>query len=113
MKLMIGAVAVLTTLSLAGPGQAAGKRAPVCLTASQVTSTSVVSDQVVLFHMSNGVVWRNTLRRACPSLKLENGFSEEIRGGEICANMQMIRVLRRGTPCFLGDFTLEPPRAPK
>jgi hypothetical protein len=110
MKALPSVLAFVLAASVASPGQAAARRAPVCLTASQVASTSVVSDQVVLFHMSNGVVWRNTLRRACPSLKLENGFSEQINGGEICANMQMIRVLRRGTPCFLGDFTQE--RAP-
>lgn len=110
MSVLPSVLAAVLAASAAGSGQAAGKRAPVCLIASQVASTSVVSDQVVLFHMSNGMVWRNTLRQACPSLKFENGFSEEIRGGEICAKMQMIRVLRRGTPCFLGDFTLEPRR---
>ena len=76
-----------------------------CLDASHIANTSVISDQVILFRMDNGQVWANTLRRACPGLKFENAFSEEIRGGAICANAQMIHVLRRGTPCFLGDFT--------
>jgi hypothetical protein len=87
----------------AGPSTARAQR--VCLDASHIMNTVVVSDQAILFYMDNGQVWTNTLRHACPGLKFENAFSEEIRGGEICSNAQMIHVLRQGTPCFLGEFT--------
>jgi hypothetical protein len=36
----------------------------------------------------------------------------EINGGEICANAQVIFVLRSQTPCYLGEFTphAKPPK---
>ena len=107
MNLMQAAAAVVLAAGAAAPGfaQTHSARETVCLTASHISSTTVVSDQVILFHMNDGTVWKNTLRRACPGLEFENAFSEEIRGGEICSNAQMIHVLRRGTPCFLGAFT--------
>jgi hypothetical protein len=91
----------------------AGSAAPsgagtVCLDAAHIANTAVISDQVIRFYMDNGQVWTNTLRRACLGLKFENAFSEDIRGGEICSNAQMIHVLRRGTLCFLGEFTPYP-----
>jgi hypothetical protein len=100
------ALALACSSAWAADGSATpGRARPTCLDASHIASTSVVSDQVILFRMDDGRVWSNTLRRACPGLKFEQGFSEEIRGGEICSNAQMIQVLRRGTPCFLGEFT--------
>ena len=100
------ALAAWGTASAAEAGPAApGSDRPVCLNAGHLASTSVISDQAILFRMDDGQVWINTLRHACPGLKFENAFSQEIRGGEICSNAQMIQVLRRGTPCFLGEFT--------
>jgi hypothetical protein len=100
------ALAACSAAWAAEPGSAtSGGDRTMCLDASHIASTSVISDQAIMFRMDNGQVWTNILRRACPGLKFENAFSEEIRGGEICANAQMIHVLRRGTPCFLGQFT--------
>lgn len=76
-----------------------------CLVAGHIDHTVVVSDTVILYYMKGGKVWQNTLPKACPNLKLENAFTEDIRGDAVCANAQSIRVLRRGTPCTLGDFT--------
>ena len=80
-----------------------------CFAPSQIRSSTPISDREILFHMANGKIWKNTLRANCPGLKFENGFAWEIRGGEVCANFQTIYVLRRGTPCFLGDFTAYTP----
>ena len=107
-------IALLAAAALVAPGApTTPHRSLVCLPASSITGTSVVSDEAILFHMDDGTVWRNSLQRACPGLAFENGFSEEIRGGEVCSNQQLIHVLQRGTPCFLGAFTPEarPPRA--
>ena len=108
MKVALSGLAFVLVMA-AGTG-AHARTAPVCLTASKIAGTSVVSDRAILFHMDDGSVWRNTLRRPCPGLAFEQAFSEEVRGGEICSNQQTIRVPRRGGWCFLGAFTLDRPR---
>jgi hypothetical protein len=45
-------------------------------------------------------------------MKFEAGIAWEIRGGEICSNMQVFYVLRRWTPCMLGAFTPYTPPVP-
>lgn len=99
--------------ALAADMPAPAKSANVCLDASFVDHTSVISDREILFYMKNRKIWKNTLKSTCPGLDFENGFSEEIRGDSICSNMQTIFVLRRGTPCSLGEFTAytPPPKA--
>lgn len=79
----------------------------VCLSAGSIDHTSYPDDRTILFYMNSGKVrvWRNDLPRECPGLKFEQGIAYEIRGGEICSNMQVVYVLHRWTPCFLGAFT--------
>ncbi len=87
----------------------------VCLSAGSIDHTSYPDDRTILFHMNGGKVriWRNDLPRECPGLKFEQGIAYEIRGGEICSNMQVVYVLNRWTPCFLGAFTpYTPPPKP-
>ena len=88
------------------------ERNNVCIQPSFVDHTTVLSDSEILYVMKNGKIWKNTLQRACPGLKFENGFAQVIRGDSICSNMQIIHVLRRGTPCSLGAFTpyTKPPK---
>jgi hypothetical protein len=110
-------IASLTLVfALALPAAAWADTAPansnhICIDGADVNYTSIPDDQTILFHMNNGKVWRNTLRRSCPNLKFERAFSQVIRGGEICANAHMIRVLHEGNICALGDFSLVPPPA--
>ncbi len=103
----IATVALAAAVAASGATSTSHKNL-VCLSAGSIASTAVVSDEAILFYTDDGMIWRNTLQRACPGLAFENGFSEEIRGGEVCSNQQLIHVLRRGTPCFLGAFTPEP-----
>jgi hypothetical protein len=90
----------------AGADSSAAASGPACLEASSVSSTGVIDDRTILFHMRNGTVWKNTLRQSCPNLKFRRGFSQIVRAGEICANKQIISVLGTNNPCQLGDFTL-------
>ena len=78
---------------------------PQCLWPPMIRQTTIVDDNTILFQMTDGKVWKNTLRDRCFGLKLEGGFSYEVRGNEICANMQTIRVLRQGSFCELGEFS--------
>ena len=106
------AVSALALIAL-GWTEAAAAKSHVCIDGADISYTSEPDDQTIVFHMNNGRVWRNTLRQTCPNLKFEQAFSEVIRGGEICANEQIIRVHETGNICALGDFTLvSAPRKP-
>ncbi|MBU6297727.1 MAG: hypothetical protein KGJ79_06280 [Alphaproteobacteria bacterium] len=99
------AVALLTVVPSVNAEPPAANN--VCLDAGNIDHYSFPDDKTILFHMNGGKVriWRNDLPRACPGLKFEQGIALEIRGGMICSNMQVVYVLRRWTPCFLGAFT--------
>ena len=86
----------------------------VCLDMDHIDHTSVVDGRTILFYVKGGKVWKNTLPKECPSLKFERAFSQEITTGQVCANKQMIRVLRTNVRCSLGDFSpyTPPVRAP-
>ncbi len=79
----------------------------VCIRTSDISGMSYPDDKTILFHMNGGPVkvWRNDLPRTCQGLKFEQGIAWNIWGGEVCENMQVFYVLRRGTPCMLGSFT--------
>ena len=86
----------------------------VCINPGNINHLSYPDNRTILFHMNGGKVriWRNDLGRDCPGLKFEAGIAWEIRGGEICGNMQTFYVLRHWTPCGLGAFTPYTPPAP-
>jgi len=98
----IGVAALLTAPITAQPAP----RNNVCIHANDIDGMSYPDDHTILFRMRAGRVkmWRNELPRACPGLKFEQGIAWNIWGGEICSNMQVFYVLRRGTPCMLGNF---------
>jgi hypothetical protein len=114
MKMLVVAFAAsccASSLAAAGEPMPASE---VCLQAGHINNTVVVDGRTILFHMNDGKVWKNTLGSECPGLKFERAFSEEIRGGTICSNRQMIRVMHRGNWCSLGAFTpYTPPPATK
>jgi len=78
----------------------------ICIRTSDVDSMSYPDNRTILFRMNHGPVkvWRNELPRECNGLKFEQGIAWTIWGGEVCSNMQVFYVLRRGTPCLLGTF---------
>jgi len=79
-----------------------------CINPTEITKQSILSDQEIRFELRNGEVWLNTLPRACPGLKFQQGFSWEVRGTLVCSNQEMIRVKDEGTPCMLGEFARLP-----
>ena len=78
----------------------------VCIRTSDISSMSYPDNRTIVFKMNAGPVkvWRNELPRECNGLKFEQGIAWNIWGGEVCSNMQVFYVLRRGTPCMLGTF---------
>ena len=87
----------------------------ICIDTSRIDHLSYPDDHTILFHMFGGPVkiWRNDLPHECQGLKFEQGIAWNIWGNQVCSNMQVFYVLRRGTPCMLGAFTsYTPPPAP-
>jgi hypothetical protein len=79
--------------------------ANVCLQTIDIDTTTVPDANTILFHMKDGRIWKNTLVNACPELGF-NGFEYVSRpSGEICGNLQSIRVIHSGAVCLLGPFT--------
>jgi hypothetical protein len=79
-----------------------------CINPTEITRQKVLSDQEIQFELRNGEVWVNRLPHACPGLKIQQGFSWDVRGTLVCSNQQMIRVKDEGTPCMLGEFARLP-----
>ena len=79
--------------------------APICLRATDIDSTSISDNHTIIFRMNNGARWKNVLQAECPGLRVAGGFDYAIRGGEVCANEQPIRVRGMPATCFLGPFT--------
>lgn len=104
---LVGAVtavgALLTSVALADPPP---RQKSICIHTQDIDGMSYPDNRTILFRMRGGPVkvWRNELPRECPGLKFEQGIAWNIWGGEVCSNMQVFYVLRRGTPCMLGNF---------
>ena len=70
------------------------------------------SDQNILFHMRDGTIYRNTLRKECPSLRKENRFSYPVEALRPLCSGNLIAVLvdygfgdlDMGLTCPLGVF---------
>ncbi|MEZ5937359.1 MAG: DUF6491 family protein [Hyphomonadaceae bacterium] len=83
-----------------------------CINPIHIRKQEIVSDQEIRFVMAGGDVWVNNLPHRCPGLKFQGGFSWEVRGSQICSNIDVIHVLDMGTPCRLGEFSkLDPEKA--
>lgn len=116
---------LLPLLLLAGPAlaQTAAKPAPKpvsCIDSDQIEGREGESDRTILFRMSGGITYRNTLRGACPGLAEVGGFrflATEQQGTRLC-NGDLIRAvdpvgaratgIRSYAACPLGDFTEVP-----
>ena len=84
---------------------ALGQSGDICIQTNGIDHTSVPDSRTILFHMKDGRVLKNALRNACPELRF-NGFEYDASpSGQICGNLQSIRVIRTGAVCLLGPFT--------
>ena len=104
---LILAAAGVAAMSISSAYADPPARNRVCLQTSSINGMSYPDNKTIIFHMNGGPVktWRNDLQRECPGLKFEQGIAWNIWGNEVCSNMQVFYVLRRGTPCMLGNFT--------
>jgi len=101
----LAAAAVLLASSAAVEVQRqASSPAAVCLNARNIQRTEIQDDRTILFHMRDGKVWQNRLRRICPMLKTSS-YTQVLHNDQVCSNQQFIHVTQTGDTCALGDFT--------
>ena len=104
----------LALLLAAGSAQAPAQTpapAPTCLRTDRIHHTVVPDNRTILFFMHGGEVWKNTLPAACVGLDFPGGFEYATFHDEVCANSEVIRVLKHGNFCRLGAFSAaEPPK---
>lgn len=105
MKIALACVLTLAAYGAAAAADTESRPAPKCLAPQQIRETRPISDTEILFTLSDGSKWVNTLPAKCSGLKFEGGFIWDVHGDTVCANLQTFRVLRRGTPCMLGTFS--------
>lgn len=102
---LAGAAFVLaSSVDLVGAQAPASSPASVCLNARNIQRTEVQDDRTILFHMRDGKVWQNRLRRVCPMLKT-SPYTQILHNDQVCSNQQFIHVTQTGDTCALGDFT--------
>jgi hypothetical protein len=108
--LLAGSLLLLASSSVTPVQAPAPSASPGCLSASNIQRTEVQDDRTILFHMRDGKVWANRLRRICPMLTT-SPWTQVLHTDQVCANQQFIYVARTGDTCSLGEFSpVEPQR---
>jgi hypothetical protein len=113
MKMLLATAAMFIGLGSALQAQPAPVAAPRCIRTMDIDRTTTPDDKTILFHMRGGRLLRSDIKGSCPTLRF-NGFGYDATpNGEICGNLQIIRVLHNGAVCSLGPFVdVTPPPAP-
>ena len=81
-----------------------------CISINRISSTQVLDDHNILFHMRGGTIYRNELPHRCPGLRLEKAFMYRTSVSQLC-DIDIITVLTDhgfgftpGPSCGLGRF---------
>ena len=81
-----------------------------CVTARAISSTDVIGDSAIVFHMISGEFFVNQLPRTCRGLSRDGRFTLDLYGRRVCRD-DRIRILKEmggslieGRSCKLGDF---------
>jgi len=78
-----------------------------CVTHSRIRHTRVVDDNHIIFELSGGNYYLNTLPRKCHSLGFHQGIKYTVRGSTVCYR-EMFSVLDgssvMGPMCNFGQF---------
>jgi len=98
-------------LTASAMSQGADDEEPVdCVTLAQIDRTEIIDDERIAFHMRNGDIYLNQLRRKCVGLEPGARFSYRTSSSRIC-RVDLITILEdfpraftRGASCSLGAF---------
>lgn len=101
---IVGGFVFLVTGAVAAETKMSAKEGMTCLNLSNIQQTKVISDNAILFRMRDGKYYVNELPNKCSGLKFEDGFAYSTSIAQLCDNVEIITVLRRGNSCGLGKF---------
>ena len=100
---------------LAAPAIAEAADAPaasLCIRERDIRDSKTPDDRTLVFRLNNGKTYVNTLISNCPGLSFYGFAYDGSPNGELCGNLTTIRVLRQGSACLLGPFSLQPETPP-
>ena len=87
----------------------ASAKAATCLNTDQIENSGSPDGKVLILKMKDGKTWHTALQPACPGITA-NGFIWDIHGGQVCDNAQILKIVRTGEMCRIGNFVPgEPP----
>lgn len=109
LTLLLGSASAAGAQQAAAPADAAGPKR--CLDLIRIENTTVVDNKHIVFHLSGGQMYLNTLDHPCVGLNDHDPFSYEARMDQLC-DLDMITVLhqqggmlvRSGPSCGIGKF---------
>lgn len=94
--------AAVPSFASAAPPAVPGSKS--CIELVRIDHTEVIDDSTILFYMKGGDIMQNKMPYRCFGLRFEDGFSYATSLPQLCSS-DIIKVLRRGTACGLGQFT--------
>lgn len=102
---LLGGFVFIVTGAVAAETKMSAKEGMTCLNLSNIQQTKVISDSAILFRTRDSKYYVNELPNKCSGLKFEDGFAYSTSIAQLCDNVEIITVLRRGNSCGLGKFT--------
>ena len=77
----------------------------ICINSRNVLGRTIMDDRTIIFRMTDGSYWRNTLQKPCSGMTIADNF-RFVRPDDayICSGQQQIAVRGGAHFCWLGDF---------
>ena len=77
----------------------------VCLNARNIIGRTIMDDRTIVFRMTDGSYWRNTLQKPCSGMSIADSF-RFVRpdNNYVCSDQQQIAVRGGASFCWLGAF---------
>ena len=80
--------------------------AHVCLNSRNIRGQTIMDDKTIVFRMSDGSYWRNTLQKPCSGMAIADNFSfVRPDSNYVCSDQQQIAVRGGAAFCWLGAFS--------
>ena len=77
----------------------------ICLNVRNIRGHTIMDDSTIVFRMSDGSYWRNTLQKPCSGMAIADNFTfTRPDSNYACSDQQQIAVRGGAGFCWLGKF---------
>ena len=77
----------------------------ICLNSRNILGRTIMDDRTIVFRMTDGSYWRNTLQKPCSGMAIADNFSfVRPDSNYVCSDQQQIAVRGGAGFCWLGAF---------